>query len=123
METDSDSIPASALALRERLIRNFDSIEKTREQRVLLYDTLCARLANGTDAGKLGISIDITAPGMRSCPYHFHCAQEEAFVILEGAGTLRVAGQMLALRAGDTIFIPPPARSIHTRSSTRRRRR
>ena len=93
--------------LRQLLIRNFDTIEKTREQREPLYDTLCARLATGTAATKLGISIDVVAPGMRGCPYHFHYAQEEAFVILEGTGTLRVAGEMLALKAGDTIFIPP----------------
>jgi uncharacterized cupin superfamily protein len=93
-------------ALRDRLIRNFDDIAKTREQRAPLYDTLCARLAPGTAATKLGISIDIVAPGLRGCPYHFHHAQEEAFVVLEGCGTLRVAGEMLALKAGDIVFIP-----------------
>ena len=93
--------------LQQLLVRNFDAIEKQREQREPLYDTLCARLATGTVAGKLGISIDIVAPGKRSCPYHFHYAQEEAFVILEGVGSLRVAGEMLPLRAGDTVFIPP----------------
>ena len=97
----------NAAALRERLIRNFEDVEMARELRAPLYDTSCARLANGTAARKLGISIDVVAPGMRGCPYHFHYAQEEAFVILEGEGTLRVAGEMLAVRAGDTIFIPP----------------
>ena len=91
----------------DKLIRNFDDAPKTREQRAPLYDTLCARLARGTAAGKLGISIDIVAPGKCSCPYHFHYAQEEAFVVLEGVGSLRVAGEMLALRAGDVVFIPP----------------
>jgi uncharacterized cupin superfamily protein len=97
----------SAERLRAQLIRNFDEIAKTREERAPLYDTLCARLGTGTAATKLGIAIDIVAPGMRGCPYHFHYAQEEAFVILEGSGTLRVAGEMLAVKAGDTIFIPP----------------
>ena len=93
--------------LRARLIRNFDRAPKEHEQRAPLYDSLCARLARGTAATKLGISVDIVAPGQRSCPYHFHYAQEEAFVILEGEGTLRVAGEMLALVAGDVVFIPP----------------
>ncbi len=105
-EPRADPDAGPALALRARLIRNFDSVEKTRELRPPLYDTLCARLAHGTAASKLGISIDTVAPGMRGCPYHFHYAQEEAFVILEGEGTLRVAGQRLPLRAGDTVFIP-----------------
>ena len=97
----------TAEALRAKLIRNFDTIERVREERAPLYDTLCARLSKGTAATKLGISIDTVAPGKRSCPYHCHYAQEEAFVILEGEGTLRVAGEMLAVKAGDTIFIPP----------------
>jgi uncharacterized cupin superfamily protein len=92
--------------LRQQLIRNFDTIETHREQREPLYDTVCARLGASTAALKLGISIDTVAPGKRSCPYHFHHAQEEAFVILEGEGTLRVAGEMLPLHAGDTVFIP-----------------
>ena len=28
------------------------------------------------------------------------------FIIVEGSGTLRVAGEMLPLKAGDTVFIP-----------------
>ncbi|WP_372524719.1 cupin domain-containing protein [Piscinibacter sp.] len=93
--------------LRAKLIRNFNDAAKTHEQRAPLYDSLCVRLARGTAATKLGISHDIVAPGMRACPYHFHYAQEEAFVILKGAGMLRVAGVMLAVKAGDTVFIPP----------------
>ena len=96
-----------AQALAELLIRNFDATPLEHEVRAPLYDTLCARLARGTAARKLGASIDTVAPGMRSCPYHFHHAQEEMFVILAGHGTLRVAGEMLPLRAGDIAFIPP----------------
>ena len=102
-----------AHALRAQLIRNFDSTPTQREQRAPLYDTLCARLAPGTAASKLGISIDTVAPGMRSCPYHFHYAQEEAFVVLEGEGTLRVSGEHLALVAGDVVFIPPGPQFPH----------
>jgi uncharacterized cupin superfamily protein len=93
--------------LRDRLIRNHQTIEKHRELRAPLYDTLCARLGAGTAASKLGISVDTLAPGMRGCPYHFHYAQEEAFVVLAGEGSLRVAGEMLPLATGDVVFIPP----------------
>ncbi|MEP6739080.1 MAG: cupin domain-containing protein [Caldimonas sp.] len=93
--------------LRDQLIRNFDDVAKERELRPPLYDTLCARLARGTAARGLGMSIDIVAPGMRGCPYHLHHAQEEAFVILEGRGSLRVAGEMLELKTGDVAFLPP----------------
>ena len=95
-----------ARALREQLIRNIDELPKEREARAPLYDTLCGRLATGTAARALGISIDIVAPGMRACPYHLHHLQEEAFVVLEGQGALRVAGEMLELKAGDVAFLP-----------------
>ena len=29
------------------------------------------------------------------------------FIVIEGSGTLRVAGEMLPLRTGDVVFIPP----------------
>ncbi len=93
--------------LRARLVRNFNTAALRQEQREPLYDTRCARLAAGTAAVKLGIGIDIVEPGKRGCPYHLHHAQEEMFVILEGEGTLRVAGEMLPVAAGDVVFIPP----------------
>src|SRR3982751_3759560 len=95
-----------AQRLREQLIRNFDDLPKERELRAPLYDTMCARLAQGTAARALGMSIDVVAPGMRGCPSPLHHAQEEAFVILEGRGSLRVAGEMLELKAGDVAFLP-----------------
>ena len=95
-----------AIELAAALIRNVNDVTLTRLLREPLYDTRTARLAPGTAAQKLGASIDVLAPGKRGCPYHLHHAQEEMFVILEGAGTLRVAGEMLPVEAGDVIFIP-----------------
>lgn len=92
--------------LRSRHIRNFNETELTREERAPLYDTLCARLLRDTAAKKLGMSVDILAPGKVGCPYHAHHAQEELFIILEGEGTLRMAGRRLPIRAGDVITVP-----------------
>ena len=96
----------NAEALRARLIRNFNQAELRHEVREPLYDTRCAPLAQGTAASKLGIGVDILAPGKRGCPYHLHHVQEELFIVLEGEGTLRVAGEMLPVTAGDVVFIP-----------------
>ena len=96
----------TAQKLRRRLIRNFETIERTLERRDPLYETLCARLALGTAATKLGVSIDIVPPGKRACPDHVHDAQEEVFIVLEGKATLRVADELLPLASGDVVFIP-----------------
>lgn len=97
----------TAATLRAKLIRNVNDVPLERHQRDPLYDTRCGGVSTGTAAVKLGAGFDVLAPGKRSCPYHFHHAQEEMFVVLEGEGTLRVAGQLLPIRAGDVIFIPP----------------
>lgn len=101
------SMTNKAADLAAQLIRNFNEVELTRLVREPHYDAMGARLAKGTAAQKLGASFDVLAPGKRGCPYHLHHAQEEMFIILEGAGTLRVAGEMLPIRTGDVIFIPP----------------
>lgn len=106
--TPADSRREAAVsALRLKLVRNLDEVALQREHRPPLYDSVCGRLSTGTAARKLGAGYDILAPGQRVCPYHFHHAQEEMFVILEGNGSLRVAGELLPLRAGDVVFIPP----------------
>jgi uncharacterized cupin superfamily protein len=103
----SRSMSDRANELASTLIRNVDDVALTRLLREPLYDSHYARLARGTAAQKLGASFDVLAPGKRGCPYHLHHAQEEMFVVLEGSGTLRVAGEMLPIKAGDVIFIPP----------------
>ena len=108
----SSTTPAStplsdrAAALAATLIRNFDDAPMTQLLRAPLYDSRGARLARGTAARKLGASIDILQPGKVGCPYHLHHAQEEMFIVLEGTGTLRVAGEMLPIKPGDVMFIP-----------------
>lgn len=99
--------------LRSQLIRNMHAVSLERQLREPLYDTSCGAVSDGTVAGKLGAGFDILAPGKRSCPYHFHHAQEELFVIIEGQGTLRVAGEMLPVSAGDVLFVPPGPQYPH----------
>jgi len=94
-------------SLRAALVRNFDEVKFERVERAPLYDTRTGSLSDGTAAKKLGAGVDILEPGKIACPYHYHLAQDEMFVILEGEGTLRVAGERVPVRAGDVVFIPP----------------
>jgi uncharacterized cupin superfamily protein len=99
------------MSLRETLIRNFDDAPLEISTRAPLYDGSRSAGVIGARQGlpgrKIGCGVDIVPPGKRACPYHFHYAQEEVFVVLEGQGTLRVAGEMLPIGAGDVISIPP----------------
>jgi uncharacterized cupin superfamily protein len=92
--------------LRALLIRNFNDMPTEHFVRGEKYESFTAGLSNGTAARKLSYCVDTVPPGKRACPYHMHYAQEELFIILEGEGTLRVAGEMLPIKAGDMITIP-----------------
>jgi uncharacterized cupin superfamily protein len=106
-------MPKTIDELRAELIRNVHDIALQRQQREPFYDTMCGGVSDGTRASKLGAGYDVLASGKRSCPYHYHHAQEELFVVLEGQGSLRVDGQMVPVRAGDVVFIPPGAEYPH----------
>lgn len=100
-------MPAStADQLAARLIRNVGDGMSRQLNRAPHYDGQMVRLSEGTAAQKLGASVYTVAPGKRVCPYHLHHAQEEMFVMLAGAGTLRVAGEELPVKAGDVLFLP-----------------
>ena len=105
------------MTLRDKLVRNIEDVELEHFTREPKYDTRCGGVIGprvaGTVARDLGAGYDIVAPGRISCPYHSHYAEEEMFVILEGEGTLRVAGEMIPIRAGDVIDIPPGPQYPH----------
>ncbi len=92
--------------LRALLIRNHETAAMTPFMRGALYESVGVSFTDGLAARDLGISVDIVPPGKRACPYHLHHAEEEMFIMLEGAGTLRVAGEMLPIVRGDVIVIP-----------------
>jgi uncharacterized cupin superfamily protein len=92
--------------LRQQLIRNFETAELADWGMGTLYQTRALSFTEGLAARQLGVAVDIVPPGKRSCPYHLHHAQEEMFIVLEGSGTLRVAGEMLPITRGDIITIP-----------------
>src|SRR5207253_8087611 len=69
----------------------------------------------GTAAGSVlsGIKHVTIAPGARSCPFHCHGAEEEIFVILSGAGTLRLGNEQHAVETGHVVARPPGTRIAH----------
>jgi uncharacterized cupin superfamily protein len=51
--------------------------------------------------------------GKYSCPYHFHHADQEIFVILEGKGMLRTEEGLRIIKKGDTLFFPAGKAGAH----------
>jgi uncharacterized cupin superfamily protein len=66
------------------------------------------RKALGKLAGgqKLGCSLYELLPNRRSWPYHYHCANEEAYYVLEGQGALRLDNVERQIAAGDYVALP-----------------
>jgi uncharacterized cupin superfamily protein len=57
-------------------------------------------------AKQLGSRLTVVPPGKKAWPYHAHHVNEEMFVILDGAGTLRLGGAEQPVKAGDVIACP-----------------
>jgi len=65
------------------------------------------------DSKKLGFNVTIIPPGKRAFPYHAHRGNEEMFLILDGEGSIRIAGVIHKIRKGDFISLPPGRDSAH----------
>jgi uncharacterized cupin superfamily protein len=64
-------------------------------------------------AEKLGYSVARLRRGDHYCPFHWHTAEEELFVVLAGTPSLRTPRGTFALRAGDIIAFPTNSRGAH----------
>jgi mannose-6-phosphate isomerase-like protein (cupin superfamily) len=52
---------------------------------------------------------EATVPVGGETQAHFHRVSEELYLFTEGEGRIRVAGEERAIRAGDTVLLPPGA--------------
>ncbi len=68
------------------------------------YRGKAAGMAETMGAEKLGYHLEILPPGKFTCPYHFHHAEEELFLVLEGAAMLRQNGRYREVKTGDLVF-------------------
>ena len=64
------------------------------------------QLGAAVDGEQLGCSLYELPAESRAWPYHYHTANEEALFVLSGTGTLRTAGEELALSTGDYVQFP-----------------
>jgi uncharacterized cupin superfamily protein len=98
-----------AAELAAKLVCNLHRMPREHFVRGTAYESLTAQLGAGarhSAARQIGLTVDTVPPGKQSCPYHLHHAQEEMFIVLQGHGTLRVAGEHIPIGPGDVIAIP-----------------
>ncbi len=60
-----------------------------------------ARLGRQADSEKLGLSLWELPPGEAAYPFHFHLAEEEIVVLLEGAPSLRTPAGWREMEEGE----------------------
>jgi len=65
------------------------------------------------ESEKLGFNVTVIPPDKRAFPYHAHRGNEEMFFILDGEGSIRIAGEIHRVRKGDFISLPPGPDSAH----------
>ncbi|HEU4974503.1 MAG TPA: cupin domain-containing protein [Baekduia sp.] len=65
-----------------------------------------ARLGYQLGSERVGISLWELPPGERAYPYHFHLAEEELLVVLEGAPLLRTPEGERRLERGEVVRFP-----------------
>ncbi len=68
------------------------------------YRGRIAELSSVLGTWHLGFHLEILEPHAFSCPYHFHHAEEELFLVLEGQATLRQSGEFRHVGPGDLVF-------------------
>jgi uncharacterized cupin superfamily protein len=56
--------------------------------------------------GGLGATLHVVPAGKTAWPYHRHHGNDELFLILEGAGELRIGDRRVQIRIGDCIGAP-----------------
>jgi uncharacterized cupin superfamily protein len=76
-------------------------------------------MASAAGSVRSGLRHDVIPPGKLNCPPHWHSAEHELFVILEGGGTLLLydnhgeVAEEHALRAGHCVSCPAGMRLAH----------
>lgn len=69
------------------------------------YEARIARVSAQLGAQKLGYNITAVPPGKRAFPPHSHRFNEEMFVVLEGAGEVRIGETVYPVQRGDIVAL------------------
>ena len=80
---------------------DFDDVEENGR-----YTSRRACFSRSIGARDLGYNLTVLPPGKAQCPFHNHRGEEEMFLVLEGAGTLRFGEREYPIGPRDVIACP-----------------
>jgi len=96
-----------------KLVLNLDELDYKEFGKGDDFNAERATVSDRVGAEKLGYAVVRLKPGKKAWPYHSHYVNEEFFYVLDGAGTLRHAGEERPIRAGDFICAPADPAQPH----------
>jgi uncharacterized cupin superfamily protein len=70
------------------------------------FEAHLGSVAAPAGARHLGMRLCVIPPGKSTWPFHCHHANDEAFVILAGEGSLRFGAELHPFQAGDVLVCP-----------------
>jgi uncharacterized cupin superfamily protein len=97
---------------------NLDELEATTTSVGTKFGASRKALGQAAGGRGLGCSWYEIPPGRSGFPFHYHCVNDEAIYILDGAGTLRIGDATVAVRAGDYLTFPPGPAAAHRLDNT-----
>ncbi|MBI4161743.1 MAG: cupin domain-containing protein [Acidobacteria bacterium] len=98
--------------MRPRIV-NLENVPFLTRSQGETFECRIAPVGAELDSMKIGFNVTVVPPGKRAFPYHAHRGNEEMFFVLEGEGSIRIAGETHRIRKGDFISLPPGADSAH----------
>jgi mannose-6-phosphate isomerase-like protein (cupin superfamily) len=86
-------------------IKNFTDVDNAAADRAPGFEARFAR--KHLDSDHLGVSYFRYPPGFKSSFGHSHREQEEAYVVVEGSGRLRLDDEIVELERWDVVRVAP----------------
>jgi uncharacterized cupin superfamily protein len=95
--------------MRERVTNIHDASLEERKSPRGESDWRCLDLSGD----HLGVRIEELPPGSTSSYHHYHTAEEEHVLVIEGIATLHLGHEAVAIRKGDHVLFPAGAEVAH----------
>jgi uncharacterized cupin superfamily protein len=87
-------------------VKNVADVELADWKNGIKFEAKIASFGKAIGLSKLGCMMTVVPPGKTAFPYHVHHANDEMFVILQGAGEYRFGDKTFSVKAGDVIGAP-----------------